>query len=152
MKFICTRENLSNALALVIGVAGKNVNLPILGNVLIKADEQKVNITATNLELAIISNLRAKVEESGVFTVPARTLSDFVNLLSDEKIEISQKNNEIEVVCGKSSTKIKGSPADEFPLVPTVNDGKGYLLDAEDLKKDWGRFFMPRQKTKLGRS
>ena len=81
MKFFCTKENLSKALGLVIGVAGKSINLPILSNVLIRASEQKVEFVATNLELAIVSNLRAKVEESGTFTVPARTLNDFVNLL-----------------------------------------------------------------------
>ena len=139
MKFFCTKENLSKALALVIGVAGKSVNLPILSNVLIRASEQKVEFIATNLELAIVSNLRAKVEESGVFTVPARTLNDFVNLLSEEKVELSLKDNELEVVSGKSSTKIKGTPADEFPVVPVVGDGKGYLVDVEALKKGLGQ-------------
>jgi len=129
MKFFCTRENLSKALSLVSNVAGKSINLPILSNVLIRASEQKVEFVATNLELAIVSNLRAKVEEPGTFTVPARTLNDFVNLLSDEKVELTLKDNELEVVSGKSSTKIKGTPADEFPVVPTPGEGKGYLED-----------------------
>lgn len=134
MKLMCTRENLGGALALVIGVAGKNINLPILGNVLIKAEEQKVELIATNLELAIVANLRAKVEVPGSFTVPARTLSDFINLLSDEKVELELKENELEVTCGKSTTKIKGTHADDFPVVPVVGEGKGYLIDATCLK------------------
>ncbi|HSR89085.1 MAG TPA: DNA polymerase III subunit beta [Candidatus Udaeobacter sp.] len=141
MKFICTRENLSKALALVIGVAGKSVNLPILSNVLIRASEQKVEFVATNLELAIVSSLRAKIEEPGVFTVPARTLNDFVNLLSDEKVEVNLKDNELEVVSGKSSTRIKGTPGDEFPVVPTVGEGKGYVVDSEAFKKGLGQVF-----------
>lgn len=149
MKFFCTRENLSKALALVIGVAGKNINLPILSNVLIRANEQKVEFVATNLELAIVSNLRAKIEEPGVFTVPARTLNDFVNLLSDEKVEITLKDNEIEVVSGKSSTKIKGTPADEFPVVPVVGEGKGYLIDAEALKRGLGQVFQAAAKNEI---
>lgn len=135
MKFFCTKENLSRALSLVSGIAGKSINLPILGNVLIKAEEQKVELIATNLELAIVSNLRSKVEEPGTFTVPARTLNDFVNLLSEEKVELILKDNELEVVCGKSATKIKGSPADEFPVVPSVSEGKGYVVDTEALRK-----------------
>lgn len=135
MKFFCTKENLAHTLSLVAGVATKNVNLPILGNVLIRADAQKVEIAATNLELAIIATVRAKVETPGSFTVPARTLLDFVNLLSDEKVDVELKDNEIIVMCGKSSTKIKGSPADEFPIIPTVEDGKGFLVSSEELKR-----------------
>jgi len=135
MHFICTRENLSRALAFVIGVAGKSVNLPILANVLIHAADQGVTFVATNLEVAIISHLRAKVENVGSFTAPARTLNDFVNLLSDEKVEVEVADNEIHLVSGRSSTKIKGSPADEFPVVPASVDGKGYVVEAEALKK-----------------
>jgi DNA polymerase-3 subunit beta len=134
MKISCTRDNLSKSLSIVSGIANKNVNLPILGNVLIKADEQKAELIATNLELAIIAHLRAKVEEGGSFTVPARTLLDFVNLLQDEKVEIELKENELVIMCGKSSTKIKGSPADEFPVIPSVSSGNGFVFDANELK------------------
>ncbi len=149
MKFLCTKENLSRALALVIGVAGKNTNLPILGNVLIRASEQKVELVATNLELATVATLRAKVENPGNFTVPARTLNDFVNLLSDEKVELSLKSNEVEVTCGRSSTKIKGTPADEFPVVPVVGDGRGYVLDLEFFKKGLGQVFQAASKNEI---
>jgi DNA polymerase-3 subunit beta len=149
MKFFCTKENLSKSLALVIGVAGKNLNLPILGNVLIKATEQKVEFLATNLELAITSNLRAKVEAPGTFTVPARTLNDFVNLLSEEKVELSLVDNELQVVCGKSSTKIKGSPADEFPVVPATDEGSGYVLDIDALKSGLGQVFQAASKNEI---
>lgn len=134
MKFSCTKENLAKSLTLASGIAGKNVNLPILGNILIKADAQKVEITATNLELAIVVSLRAKIEEPGSFTVPARTLLDFVNLLSDDKVDLELKDNEMTLSCGRSNTKIKGTPAEEFPIVPATTEGKGYLINAEDLK------------------
>ena len=135
MKFSCLKENLVKALGLTANTAGKNINLPILGNILIKANEQKVELIATNLELAIIANLRAKVEEGGSFTVPARTLADFVNLLSDEKVEIELQENELSVVCGKSSTKIKGTPSEEYPVIPTPEEGVGYIISTEDFKK-----------------
>ncbi|OGH93597.1 MAG: DNA polymerase III subunit beta [Candidatus Magasanikbacteria bacterium RIFOXYD2_FULL_41_14] len=134
MKLSCTKDNLSQALALIGGIANKSVNLPILGNVLIKADSQVAEIVATNLELAVVSKLRAKIDEPGSFTVPARTLADFVNLLAGEKVDIELVDNELVVTCGKAVTKIKGSPADDFPVVPVVQDGQGYVLPAEDLK------------------
>jgi DNA polymerase III subunit beta len=134
MKFTCIKENLSSAMSLVTSLATKSVNLPILSNVLLRAGEQKVEIIATNLELAIVATVRAKVEVAGDFTVPARTLSDFINLLSDEKIELEQKENELVVSCGKSATKIKGMPADEYPVIPTAGDGQGFLISAEELR------------------
>lgn len=139
MKISCTRENLSKALSIVGGIANKNVNLPILGNVLIKADDQKTEIIATNLELAVITHIRSKVDEPGSFTVPARTLSEFVNLLSDEKIEMELKDNELVITCGRSATKIKGTMADEFPVIPSVSTGSGFLFDAEELKSGLGQ-------------
>lgn len=139
MKISCTRENLSRALALVNGITGKNVNLPILNNVLIKATEQTVEIVATNLELAMVVVLRAKIENPGSFTVPARTLVDFVNLLPNENIDFEVKENELLVKCGKSSTKIKGSSAEDFPVIPTMEGGEGFLVGAAELKAGLGQ-------------
>lgn len=139
MKLSCTKDNLSQVLSLVGGIAGKNVNLPILGNVLIKADNQNVEIVSTNLELAMVVYLRAKVDEPGQFTVPARTLLDFVNFLSGEKVDLELVNNELVVTCDRATTKIKGSPADDFPVVPQSKDGKGYVVLVEDLKNGLGQ-------------
>lgn len=135
MKFTCIKENLVSALSLVTGLATKSVNLPILSNLLIRADEQKVEIISTNLELAIAVTVRAKVEASGTFTVPARTLTDFISLLTDEKIDLELKDNELLVSCGKSSTKIKGMPADEYPVIPVAGDGQGFIVTSEDLRR-----------------
>ncbi len=139
MKITCTKENLSKALSVVAGIANKNISLPILGNILIKADDQKTEIIATNLELAVVAHVRSKVDEPGSFTVPSKTLGEFVNLLSDEKIEMELKNNELVITCGRSSTKIKGTPADEFPIIPSVDTGKGFLFNAEQLKSGLGQ-------------
>lgn len=130
----CTKENIARALALVSGVTGKNINLPILNNVLLKADEQKLEVIATNLELAIIVTVRAKIEEVGSFTVPARTLLDFVNLLPNEKIDFTLKDSELVVACGKSSTRIKGTSADDYPVIPSLEQGKGFVIEASELK------------------
>lgn len=130
MKISCTKENLTEALSLVSGVTGKNINLPILNNILIKVTENKVEFIATNLETAVIVIVRAKVEEIGSFTVPARTLTDFISLLPNQTINFNVKDNELLVTCGKSATKIKGSSAEDFPIIPTLPDGKGYLVSA----------------------
>ncbi len=135
MKLSCTKENLSQALATVSGVTGKNVNLPILSNVLIRATDQRVEVVATNLEQAIVVTLRAKIDAPGAFTVPARTLNDFVNLLNTDKIDLELQENELLVKAGKSSTKIKGISAEEYPIIPTMEEGDGYVVKASDLQR-----------------
>lgn len=134
MKFTCTKENLSYALDLVSGVAGKQVNLPILLNILIQATDSGVKLMATNLEVAVQVNLRAKVEISGSFTVPAKTLTDFIHLLPEEQAEIELVENEVKITCGSSSTKIKGVPADEYPVMPEIEEQHSYVIGADDFK------------------
>lgn len=135
MKFICTKENLSYALDVVSSIANKHTNLPILMNILMKVSESKVELVATNLEVAIKANLRAKVESIGSFTMPAKTLADFVHLLSDEQVEVELKENELVIKCANSSTKIKGSPADEYPVVPDVEEEHTYVVNADNFRE-----------------
>lgn len=135
MKFSCTKENLFQALSLTATVAGKNANLPILSNVLIRVAEQKVELCATNLEIAMIVNVRSKVEKEGSFTVPVRTLTEFVGLMPEDRIDLELIGNEIAIICGKSSTKMKGIVAEDFPIIPAASTGSGFLIEATDLEK-----------------
>ncbi|MBT4153113.1 MAG: DNA polymerase III subunit beta [Candidatus Magasanikbacteria bacterium] len=135
MKFTCTRENLAKALQLTSGITTKPGNLPILSNVLLKVSESGVEVITTNLELAITSHLRAKVDTAGEYTVPAKILNDYVNLLSDEQVTVSREENELLVECGSSSTKIKGIEADEYPVIPTMSEGNVYGFETGVLKE-----------------
>lgn len=135
MRFICTKENLAYSLDLVSGIASKHINLPILSNILIQAEESSVRLITTNLEIGIKANLRAKVEKAGAFTVPAKTLADFIHLLPDEQVEVELQDNELSIHCNTSSTKIKGAPAEEYPIVPGVEEKHAYVLDTNDLKQ-----------------
>jgi DNA polymerase-3 subunit beta len=134
MKFTCTKENINKVLNLVSPLASKQGHLPILMNIMIVANESKVDMIATNLEIAVRASLRAKVDQVGSFTVPAKTIADYINLLSDSQVEISLEGNELIVTSGNSSTKIKGMPSDEFPVVPEVEDSNVYTLSVDDFK------------------
>lgn len=134
MKFTCTKENISRVLNIACPLANRQGHLPILMNILINASSSGVEIVATNLEIAVKTNLRAKVDENGSFTVPAKTLLDYINLLPDSQIEFSLKNNEMVVKCVGSSTKIKGAPAEEFPVVPEIDEKNVYAISVNDFK------------------
>ncbi len=134
MKFTCTQENLKQALQHASGAAGKNIHLPILNNILVQVSEGSVVMTTTNLEMAVQAKLRAKVETTGTFTVPAKTISDYIQLISGDQITVELQDNELVVSSGKSKTKIKGNPADEFPVIPSVEQGVEFVLDTKEFK------------------
>lgn len=134
LKIFSLQENLKQGLALVGRVAGKNANLPILNNVLIRADEGKIRLVATNLEVGVSSTVRGKIEREGVFTVNSKIITDCVNLLPNKKIGLDQQGSDLAVDCENYQAKIKGQPADEFPLIPEVDKKNFFSAPAETVK------------------
>lgn len=134
MKFTCTRENLIYSLEIVSSLANKPSNLPILNNILIKTTETGIELISTNLEISIKSYLRAKIDNKGDFSVPAKTLLDYIKLLNNEQVIIEKVNNEIKISCGNDSTKIKGMDAEEFPVIPEIEEKNGFTFNVEKIK------------------
>jgi DNA polymerase-3 subunit beta len=135
MKLISVQENLKKGLLLVSHGTGKNINLPILNNIMIKAYHNTIELISTNLEIGIIHKLRGKVEDDGEFTVDAKIITEYVNLLPSENVEIEEVEGELKIECDNYKTKIKGESAKEFPLIPTVSSDNNYSCLAVDLKK-----------------
>jgi DNA polymerase-3 subunit beta len=135
MKIISLQKNLKSGVYAVSHIAQKNTNLPILNNILISAKDGVISLVTTNLEIGITSVLRGKVEKEGSFTVDARILSDYVNLLHNEKVTIEVKEKELEVECGDTKTKIKGLSSEEFPFIPVIDRVSPYVISIQDFKK-----------------
>jgi DNA polymerase-3 subunit beta len=135
MKISCTQENLNKGLNIVSHIASKHTTLPILNNVLIKAENNIITLSTTNLEIGINCNVRGKIEQEGIFTVQAKLLSDYINLLPKEQINLTVNNNVLEIESSTSKTKINGLPADDFPVIPQINKRKGFKLKTKLLKE-----------------
>ncbi len=136
MKIISLQKNLKNSLYLVSHIAQKNTSLPILNNILFSATEGVIKLITTNLELGITSILRGKIEKSGSFTVDAKIISEYISLLNNEKVELNlNKDNELTVECGSYKTKIKGMSAEEFPLIPKIDQINFIKIPINELKK-----------------
>ena len=97
MKIVCTQENLNKGLSLVSNIANKSSNLPILNNVLLKADKDGLTLVTTDLELGIKVSVRGKIEQDGEFTVDAKLLHSFVSFLPRENIELILKEDNLEI-------------------------------------------------------
>ncbi|HEX78642.1 MAG TPA: DNA polymerase III subunit beta, partial [Dehalococcoidia bacterium] len=110
MKLSCLQENLSRGLGIVGRAVATRTTLPITNNVLIATDQSRLKLVATNLEMAISYWLGAQIEEEGTITVPARLLTEFVNSLPNDKINISlsERTKTLELKCARFEARISG--------------------------------------------
>src|SRR3989339_1236276 len=136
IRLSCTRGNLYTGLSITSHLPVKNVNLPILNNVLILAKNGTIRFTSTNLELAVSCQIRGKVEEEGECTLPSKLLFDYVSLLPNERVDFLEEDNHVlRIECGTFKTKIKGLPATEFPLIPPVTAETAYRIKGEVFRR-----------------
>lgn len=135
MHFACTQENLLQGLSLVSHITGKNANLPILANVLMKVEDGNLTLSTTNLEMAVTALVRGRAEAPGELTIPAKLLQDYVSLLSPGKIELVATDDTLEVKADGKVTKIKGLAATEFPLLPKLAKEAGFKIEAAVLRE-----------------
>lgn len=135
MKISSLQENLKQGLFVVSHVAGKNINLPILNNVMVDARDGNIKLIATNLEIGVVSTIRGKIEKEGAFTVNSKTLTDYVSLLPNKKVNIEQKENSLIVEAENYKTKILGQSAEEFPLIPEVDKKNSYSAKIDEFRQ-----------------
>lgn len=124
MKISCLQENLSRGLGTVGRAVASRATLPVTQNVLLTADQGMLRLSATNLEIAMTTWIGAMVEEEGAVTVPARLLTEFVNSLGSDRIDmdIEDGSYQLQIKSGRSQANINGTDASEFPPIPTVDD------------------------------
>ncbi|MDO8669481.1 MAG: DNA polymerase III subunit beta [Candidatus Buchananbacteria bacterium] len=135
MKISCTQENLNQGLMVVSHIAYKNSNLPILSNILIKAEDKALTLSATNLEIGVTIQIRSKVEKEGEYSVDAKLFSDYVSYLPKERIDLELEDDNLKIICEKQKTKIKGQLSSEFPLIPKIEKNNPYIVSVKEFKQ-----------------
>ncbi len=135
MKIIVLKKNLRDALGLVEHAISESGNLPVLKSVLIRASGDALQLSATNLEIAITTTVSGKIVESGGVAVPFYPLYHVVSNVSSERIELETKECMLEVATDNYSAKIQGFPETDFPLIPQVEHANATLaLEAHVLR------------------
>ncbi len=137
MKVHVKQSQLAHSLSMVSRAVSPRSTLPVLSNILIKTDQGRLRLSATNLELGITSWIGARIEGEGAITVPARTFTDMVSALPSEQVVITLDNSTqtINVVSGASDTYIKGIDAEEFPPIPEPDLEDGIPLNVTNFKE-----------------
>lgn len=136
MNLTISKEQLIIGLQAVQNVVGSRTTLPILSNVLLRAEGERLELTATDLDVTVCCEVEAGVKRSGASTVPVKKLFGIVRELSGAEIEIEvdEKNN-CSVKAAASYYRINGLAAEEFPPLPSFKEDKKISLPQETLSK-----------------
>lgn len=137
MELTVTQENLTKALSNVGRVASTKTQLPILSNILLRTDGNRLLVAATNLEIASTSYIGAKIVTPGSITIPARLVSDFVSSLPKGTVELKVTAEHLTISSGSFTSVINGVIADEFPELPTIDEKSSisYIVSPTDFKQ-----------------
>lgn len=135
MKLQVTQANLNRALSAVARVANSRNQLPILANVMLKTIDNRLSVSATNLDIAITEFIGAKISKEGSITVPARLTQDFISNLTEDVVELELNDNKLSVKTSQHQSTINGIAADDFPVMPEISSGDSFKLSAAEFKQ-----------------
>ena len=136
MKVTIIKDNFKKGLTIIEKITGKNFSLPILNNILIKAEKNILTLSGTDLEIGINYWSLLKVEKEGQISVPAKTLSNLINFSPDEKINLETKENILFISGEKYKAQINCLSADDYPIIPKIKNENNYLeINGQSLLK-----------------
>ena len=141
MRLVCIQENLKHGLDIVGRAVATRTTLPITQSVLLTAEDNRLKLSATNLEIAISCFVPGQVDEPGGLAIPARILSEFVGSLPSGNVELTTQGNgtQMQIKAARNEARVSGQNAEDFPPIPAVGDGTVVQVDPEALKKAIGR-------------
>ncbi|HEY9626791.1 MAG TPA: DNA polymerase III subunit beta [Coleofasciculaceae cyanobacterium] len=137
MKLTCAQSELNAHLSIVSRVIPSRPSHPVLANVLLvaDADRQQVRLTGFDLSLGVQTSFGAQIESEGTLTLPAKLLGDIVSRLPDGEIvlETSSEDTLVSITSVSGKYQVRGMGAEEFPELPTVDDGQVAHLPVDAL-------------------
>ncbi len=134
MKFSCSTSDLLQSLQLVSRAIGSQQALPILGNILIETQGRRCTVSATDLELSIITSFEAKIENEGSVTVPAKAILNFAQYNNDAEVLLETTEGTI-LKCSSQHAKVSiaGEAASEYPTIAPVEKQTSFALPLHPL-------------------
>ncbi|WP_455209345.1 DNA polymerase III subunit beta [Kaarinaea lacus] len=150
MRFTIQRENILKPLQFVIGVVEKRQTLPVLSNVLMEAKNNRLSITATDLEVEIVANASLDISETGSITLPARKFIDICRALPEEaqlEITFDAEKDRVIIRSGKSRFNLATLPVTDFPNIEDISGQLNFQVPQRVLKNliDKTQFSMAQQ-------
>lgn len=135
MNLTIAKEQLINGLQSVQNIVSTRTTLPILSNVLLRAEGDRLELTATDLDVTITCTVEAAVKTAGATTVPVKKLFGISRELGSREIDIEvDDKNVCSLKAGASFYKIRGLGAEEFPPLPKFKEDKKVVLPQEKIR------------------
>src|SRR3990172_8403762 len=118
MRFTTLLENIKKSLLFAEKALGRTASLPILSSFMIEAEKNQVKISATNLEIGIVSSFSAKIEKEGKAVVPAKALINFLSQVNEAKLEFSLDEKKLKLKTNDYQAEFQSLETEEFPIIP----------------------------------
>ena len=135
LEITVSRAELLRELTAAQSVVERKTTIPILSNFLFEAAEDKLTITATDLDQSLRTSCGAKVKKPGACTIPARKLYDYIKLLPEGEISIKLMDNHwVQIRAGRSNTKMVGMARANFPQVAEFPETGGFKISVSSLR------------------
>jgi len=131
MRLSVSRKSLVDALSIATRFTTSKAQLPILGNVFLKSENNKLNISATNLEMSVSQSIASKIENEGGITIPSKVIYEIVSNLNSESVDLIVDKEQLCIKSGNFSSKILGINASDFPNVPSSVGTNASEIDTE---------------------
>ena len=135
MKLNVTQENLAKAVGTVGRIVSSRSSLPVLSNILLSTDTNRLRLSATNLEIGITYWIGCKVDQEGAVTAPARLLGEFVQNLPPGNLEMAANETNLTITSPHYNSQINGISAEEFPVIPEVKTKPAVTLPASAFRQ-----------------
>lgn len=120
MEFIIDQKDFSKSINIVQKAISSRSSLQILEGILIETIDNRLKLTATDLEIGIETYVDCKIIDEGSIVVNSRIIGDIIRKLPQSSINITIENNNINIICEKSEFNIIGSNSSEYPDLPTI--------------------------------
>jgi len=142
MHFSIRRDSFLEGIQKTLSIVDKRTTLPILNNILLKAQPGTIQIVATDREIGLSSYYKATIHDPGEITVGARKLYEMLREIDGETVDCQvMENNWVHVTSGKILYKIPGISADDFPEVPDSETMESIIVPCEVLKSLFEKTF-----------
>jgi DNA polymerase-3 subunit beta len=135
MKITTDQEALFTGIQTISTVVPARATLPILSNVLLTAEEGKLVLSATDLDISILTRIPVEVLEPGGITVPARKFLQIVRELPNTKLSLETEGDRISILSDHGHYVLTGIPADQFPNLPTEVEGISIEADSDLMRR-----------------
>lgn len=133
MEIEIFKEKLNQGLSIVEFLVKKNINLPILNNILLEVEKNFLKISATNLETSIVWNILGKVKKEGRVCLPVSLLRPLISFIKEEKIKLKAEKESLILEDNNQKNQIQGVNPEDFPVIPKIQTEDFIEIEGEKL-------------------